>query len=236
MIPVSSFTLSSQNVSRGVTVTSENNSENADSYIWEVNNEEFSIDENIEIDTTEWEPGIYVIILKAVNGEGSDVFGLSLKVSEPPVSGQNISNVLFEFTSELVTAAADETPLKDVVIHPDIYEEIRPGKTIRIDSLRTSDPVLIGSGQIREDNAVLYTFFLKMPESQAVSDRLAARQTTQDMVEVWLQAFYNDPKLTDSEGNPRVCNVGQVKKQDGWIKPGSVKIPVSILKLLINPR
>ncbi|MBS3915594.1 MAG: hypothetical protein KG003_13955 [Bacteroidetes bacterium] len=148
----------------------------------------------------------------------------------------NISNILFSFTSELVEAAADETPLKNAQIQADIYEEIKPGKIIRIDDVRSSSPVIIGSGEIREDNAVIPVHFLKMPESQKLSDRLAARQTAEDMATEWLKAFYNNPKLADEEGTPRVCNVGNVNKFNDWIKPGTVKIPVCVLRLLINPR
>jgi len=148
----------------------------------------------------------------------------------------NISNAVFEFTNDLVTAAADDTPLKDSQIHADIYEEIKPGKTIRIDDVRTANPVLLGSGEIRRDNAVLQVIFLKMPESQKLTDRLEARQTAEDMAGEWLKAYFNNPKLADSEGDARVCNIGNVIQFNDWIRPSTIKIPVCVLRLLINPR
>lgn len=148
----------------------------------------------------------------------------------------NISNVLFAFTEEIVEAAADDTPLADSYIQADIYEEIKPGRTIRIDDVRSSNPVIIGSGEIREDNAIVFVHFLKMPISQKLSDRLAARQEAEEMATTWLKAYYKKPKLNDSDGNPRVCGIGKVEKFNDWIKPGTNKIPVVILKLLINPR
>jgi hypothetical protein len=148
----------------------------------------------------------------------------------------NISNILYAFTEDLVNAAGAGTPLKDVQIHADIYEEIKPGKTIRVDDVRRANPVILGSGQIQKQNAVVPVHFLKMPVTQKVSDRLAARQVAEDMADVWLQAYFNDPKLSDSEGNHRVCNIGEVFQFNEWIKPGTVKIPVVILNLLINPR
>ncbi|HRH43722.1 MAG TPA: hypothetical protein PKY82_18975 [Pyrinomonadaceae bacterium] len=147
----------------------------------------------------------------------------------------NISNILYAFTEDLVSAAGAGTPLKDVQIHADIYEEIKPGKTIRVDDVRSSKPVLIGSGEIREDNAFIPVHFLKMPETQKLADRLAARQAAEDMATEWLKAYFNNPKLPDTEGNNRVCNIGEVNKFNDWIRPGTVKIPVCVLRLLINP-
>lgn len=148
----------------------------------------------------------------------------------------NISNAIYAFTEQLINAAADGAALKDSLLHADIYEEIKPGKTIRVDDVRRANPVLLGSGLIQKQNAVVPVHFLKLPASQKVSDRLAARQVAEDMADEWLQAYFNDPKLTDTEGNHRVCNIGEVFQFSEWIRPGTVKIPVVILNLLINPR
>lgn len=155
----------------------------------------------------------------------------------------NISNALVEFTEDLVTeanllaeTAEDEPNLANVQLHADIYEEIKTGKTIRIDDVRLSKPVLIASGEIREDNAFLRIHFIKTPTTQKLSDRLAARQVAENMAFDWLKAYCKNPKLSDTDGNPRVCGIGNVEKFNDWIKPGTVKMPVVILRLLINPR
>lgn len=147
----------------------------------------------------------------------------------------NISNALFAFTEQLVNSAANESVLIDSQIHADIYEDIKPGKTIRIDDIRSAKPVLLGSGEIRRDKVVVSVHFLKMPVSQKLSDRLEARQTGENMATEWLKEYFNNPKLTDEDGKPRICSSGEVIQFNDWIKPGAVKIPVTVLRLLINP-
>ena len=147
----------------------------------------------------------------------------------------NISNALFEFTSQLVEAATSDEAVFQATVHADIYEEIRSGKTIRIDDIRNCKPVLIGSGEIRRDKAIVSVHFLKMPVTQKLTDRLEARQTAENMATEWLKAYFNNPKLTDENGFHRVCNTGEVIQFNDWIKPGAVKIPVTVLRLLINP-
>ena len=159
----------------------------------------------------------------------------------------NISNALFEFTDELVAAAnvggviivgggghlgeSVENPLTGTLIHADVYEEIKPGKTIRIDDLRQAVPTKLPNGEIRRDNAVINLFFIAMPVTQKLSDRLAARQLSEDMATEWLKAMFNDVSL-----GHRVCLVGQVSQFNDWIKPGTVKMPVCVLRLKVNPR
>ena len=143
----------------------------------------------------------------------------------------NISNILFEFTREIVDSSASGSALDGANIHADVYEEIRPGKTIRVDDLRTATPVTTPDGNTRRDNAVINLFFLSMPATQKLEDRLEARQMSEDMCDAWLAEVNKDPTL----GN-RICFVGEKKQFNDWIKPGTVKIPVTILRLLINPR
>ncbi len=148
----------------------------------------------------------------------------------------NISNALFQFTSETVAAAAVGTALNSAQIHADVYEEIKPGKTIRIDDLRQATPVLDAARKIRKDNAVINVFFIAMPATQTLTDRLEARQTAEDMADEWLLKVFDKPHLEGADGVHRVCSVGQVSQFNDWIKPGTVKMPVCVLRLQINPR
>lgn len=142
----------------------------------------------------------------------------------------NISNALFEFTSELVEAAGSESALFQKTIHADVYEEINID-TIRIDDLRQAKPVLTADNKIRKDNAIVNVYFIAKPETQSLPDRLAARQRSEDMADAWLLKVFADPKL----GN-RVCLVGDVAQFNDWIRPATVKMPVCVLRLQVNPR
>ena len=148
----------------------------------------------------------------------------------------NISNALFEFTQGIVAAAAPGAALENVQMHADVYEEFKPGKTIRVDDLRTATPVLAAGGGIRKDNAVISVQFVAMPLTQALSDRLAARQTSEDMADEWLLKMFDSPNLADGNGVHRVCAVGQIVQFNDWIKPGTVKMPVCVLRINVNPR
>lgn len=147
----------------------------------------------------------------------------------------NISNAVFEFTSEVIAAAGEDTPLYGVQLHADIYEEIRLGKTIRVDDLRSAVPVLTDVNTIEKHKAMIHLMFVAMPETQKLEDRLAARQLTEDMADQWLIRVFNNQSLADPEGNARVCTIGNIVQFNDWIKPGTVKIPVCILKIEVNP-
>lgn len=141
----------------------------------------------------------------------------------------NISNALFEFTTALIEAAEEGDALFEKEVHADIYEEIKMD-TIRIDDLRAATPVVIGSA-VRKDNAVISLMFVAFPDSQKLSDRLAARQRAEDMADAWFLAMDADRKL----GN-RVCLIGKITQFNDWIKPGTVKMPVCVLRMEVNPR
>lgn len=147
----------------------------------------------------------------------------------------NISNALYFFTDQIVTLAENAAALKSAQIHIDIYEEIKPGKTIRIDDLRQANPAWTGT-EVRRDNGVIDLMFVTTPATQKVQDRLAARQMSEDMATEWLAAMYLNPKLADTDGTARVCIVGKVVQFNDWIKPGTVKMPVTVLRLKVNPR
>lgn len=143
----------------------------------------------------------------------------------------NVSNALVEFTSEIIAAAGEGEALKSVAVHADVYEEIKPGKTIRVDDIRQATPVLAPGRTIRKDNAVVNIFFIAMPQTQVLEHRLAARQLAEDMADAWLLKMFDDPTLSK-----RVCIIGQVSQFNDWIRPGTVKMPVCILRLQVNPR
>lgn len=142
----------------------------------------------------------------------------------------NISNALFEFTEEICTAAAGGSALAGASIHADVYEEIK-ADTIRIDDLRQANPALTASGEIRKDNAIVNLQFVAFPVNQTLTERLAARQRCEDMADAWLLKVFDDPKL-----GGRACQIGDVSQFNDWIRPGTVKMPVCVLRLQVNPR
>lgn len=148
----------------------------------------------------------------------------------------NISNALFEFTQQIVNDAPPDSPLSDVLIHPYIYVPFKPGKTIRIDDVRQATPVLAPDRTIRDDNAIVDIQFAAMPKTQELTDMLAARETGDLMAKQWLLKSFDNSHLETLEGVHRVCAVGVATKFMDWIKPGTVTMPVCVLRLVINPR
>lgn len=147
----------------------------------------------------------------------------------------NISNALFEFTAQTVAQAQPSSPLYGKQIHPDVYEEIK-GDTIRIDDIRQAQPALTPDRKIRKDNAFINVIFVAFPVSQKLADRLDARERAEAMADEWLLAMFDNPKLADTDGVPRICIVGQVSQFNDWIRPATVKMPVCVLRIQVNPR
>ncbi len=146
----------------------------------------------------------------------------------------NISNTLFEFTTQIVDAAASSSPLSFAQVQPDVYIDIKPGKTIRVDDLKSAKLAIVPASDgwaVRKDNAVLDVQFVAMPSTQSLTDRLEARQISEDMADAWyLQAFEN------LSLQALFCAIGEPLQFNTWIKPGTVKMPVCVLRLLINPQ
>lgn len=146
----------------------------------------------------------------------------------------NISNTLFEFTSQIVAQAAADDALENAQIHADVYEEIATGKTIRVDDLRSCRLALVPSANgfgVRRDNALINIFFIVMPATQKLTDRLAAREMSEQMADEWFLKVFDDLILQS-----RFCAIKEVRQFNDWIKPAGIKMPVCVLRLLINPQ
>lgn len=143
----------------------------------------------------------------------------------------NISNAVFEFTQNLVAQAASSSVLYQKQLHADIYTEIKATDTIRVDDLRQAEPNLMGDGTVQKDNAIINVHFVAFPVDQTLAQRLAARQESENMADAWVAAASLDQTL-----GGRVCGIGRIIQFNEWIKPGTSKMPVCVLRIQINPR
>lgn len=147
----------------------------------------------------------------------------------------NLSNIAFEFATSLVAAAGSGAALQNAKLHADLYETMESAggtKFIRVGDLLGSVPQPIGDGTLKEFNAVLDVQFLQIPVTQGLSDRLAARQTSNQMALDFIAAVYTDQKL--GTNNCNIVEKVSVQKMNDWRKVGNVKTPISIVRLTIN--
>lgn len=144
----------------------------------------------------------------------------------------NISNALFEFTTDLVEAETSADPLFQKKIQANLYENLE-GDTIRIGDIERSEPDLVGF-EIQENNAFVFVFFIALPESQTVEGLNAGRDKADEMSLYWFKKLLENPRLA-KDGVNRICGIGKTKKRNYYGGTPSSKKPISELLLQINP-
>lgn len=148
----------------------------------------------------------------------------------------NLENVVYSFAVQLRDAATSGDALYEAIVHADTYEEMNAEggtKFIRIDNLMGSVPQPAGSGAMQEFNALLDVQFLQIPQKQELSDRLAARTTTNQMALDFISGVFADRTLGTNDCE--VVKIATARKLGDWVKVGNVKTPRAIVRLLINP-
>jgi len=148
----------------------------------------------------------------------------------------NLSNVVYNFAVALKNAAASGAALEGAKLQADFYEEVNePGgtKLIRVGDLIGSIPQPITTGELKEFNAVLDVQFLQIPVTQEITNKLAARQTADQMALDFIKAVYDDQKLGTNNCNI-VDKVSVQKTNDQRKVSGNVKVPISIVRLTMN--
>lgn len=150
----------------------------------------------------------------------------------------NLSNAVYNFAKSLVESAASGDALENAKIHSDLREEITGSgqtKYIRVDDLIGSIPQPGAQpGTLKEFNAVLIVQFIQIPATQALADRIAARNVVDRMALDFAMAIYNDQKVGTNDCNTiESCSI---QKANDQCKAANVKCPISILRLTMNKK
>lgn len=142
----------------------------------------------------------------------------------------NPGTALYEFTRSI--KATSTGALANALLHLDVDTPFTgiEKKWIRFSGMRSGEPVLINN-EIRVDNAVHQVWFVVQPESQSAVDRVAARELSQNIANEWLKEVFESHTL-----GGRVCSSGNIKQIDDWMMPITVKMPVTVIQITINPR
>ncbi len=148
----------------------------------------------------------------------------------------SIENILYDFLDAKVQSAEVGSAIENAVVHADTYEELKDGaKWIRVDDLLQSVPTIKGNDVITEMNAFIEIQCVARPEKQTPYERREAKKLASNMameICALLRLSENEHLgTTDDE----VCGVAEPRKRNEWRNVGTVRHPVSILTLRINP-
>lgn len=147
-----------------------------------------------------------------------------------------LPRAVYDFAIALEAAAGIDAALKDAIVHFHRKQEMNQTggtKFIRIGGLLSSKPMPIGSGALKEFNAVIDVTFVQIPEDQTVEKQFEAQATVDQMANEFIAAVIADRTL----GTNNCDIIGQVswEKAADFIKPANVNMPLSAIRLTINP-
>lgn len=143
----------------------------------------------------------------------------------------NITNAIFNILSDEIDAAPDPSILFGAKIHGDSYEVFEQGLTIRVGDVFGSQlqpsPDTIG---VTEENALLDIHVVVTPPTDDLADRLAARETADSAAREVARILWT------TQGLGGYCMVGRIFKRNDWIMPATIRMPVTNLRVEVNPR
>ena len=143
----------------------------------------------------------------------------------------SVANSVFNFISVNISAAPDGSPYENADPQPNLYEEIKEQRTIRVGDVQASQPSPTGSGAIREFNAFLTVQHVAKPASKKLADLNAARAAASAMAMETARLIFDDETLGGG-----VCDCSIERKEDDWKNVGTTRHAVSYLLLRINKR
>lgn len=140
------------------------------------------------------------------------------------------ANSLYTFFTGEISKALSGDALEYTEVVESGYGRIAEGKTLRINDAVRMESVLSGTGTICNFNALMMVELYSKPETQAIEDKIAAREEVSRMADAasaLLQARFESVTGT---------RLGDVYREDDWRGASGASLPASYLRFTLNPR
>lgn len=151
------------------------------------------------------------------------------------MTGKSPSTIFYEFLSQIVTSAADDSPIKGVQVLDSENQRIEKDKGIIVSNSEFS----LGPTSVDDDefyDALLVIGFFVQISADDYTERRQGRDECFALAFETNRKIFEDEELKDADGKKRVCDLQVLDAVDGSRNVSGKHYAIINLPIILNPR